>query len=152
MKVSTIHWPAEEWKRAKSLLDRGFSVPMVSQMIGRSQEKLRGKIRWEVMTIEKRQARAEQIKATRQSRAKAPETQLKMEKRTFEKAPAELFTERQKRQRLEHRDLTGAFCGDPLPGYSALDRKLNGETQPSYIDARLAQLQRRPSLPQGPPA
>lgn len=36
------------------------------------------------------------------------------------------LAERAARQRLEHQSLTAAFCGDPLPGYSALDQKRDG--------------------------
>lgn len=37
--------------------------------------------------------------------------------------PDEVVAERDARKRLQPRDLTAAFFGDPLPGYSALDRR-----------------------------
>lgn len=36
--------------------------------------------------------------------------------------PRNAIEEREHRLLLEPRDLTAAFCGDPLPGYSALER------------------------------
>lgn len=40
-----------------------------------------------------------------------------------ENIPALILTEQRHRQSLTPRDLTAAFFGDPLPGYSALDRR-----------------------------
>jgi hypothetical protein len=37
--------------------------------------------------------------------------------------PRDCDIDRRHRQSLEPRDLTAAFCGDPLPGYSALERR-----------------------------
>ncbi|RJP47919.1 MAG: hypothetical protein C4583_15585 [Anaerolineaceae bacterium] len=37
-------------------------------------------------------------------------------------APEEVLAERERRRQLAHRDQTASFCGDPLPGYSALDK------------------------------
>jgi hypothetical protein len=37
--------------------------------------------------------------------------------------PASAIEEQVKRNAAHHRDLTGAICGDPPVGYSALDRK-----------------------------
>jgi hypothetical protein len=37
--------------------------------------------------------------------------------------PQHVLDERERRRELEHTSVTAAFCGDPLPGYSALDRR-----------------------------
>lgn len=39
------------------------------------------------------------------------------------KAPHEVLVEAHSRRALTHLSLTARICGDPLPGYSALDRK-----------------------------
>ena len=39
------------------------------------------------------------------------------------KVPEYLIAERERRKQIEHRSLTAAQFGDPLPGYSALDRR-----------------------------
>ena len=41
----------------------------------------------------------------------------------YGRPPDEVLAEREYRERLPHRDLTAAVCGDPKPGYSALDRR-----------------------------
>lgn len=38
-------------------------------------------------------------------------------------APDRVLAERERRQALEPRSLTAALLGDPLPGYSALDKR-----------------------------
>ena len=37
--------------------------------------------------------------------------------------PDEVLSDRDRRMDLSPRDLSAALCGDPLPGYSALDRR-----------------------------
>jgi hypothetical protein len=37
--------------------------------------------------------------------------------------PQHVWAEAEHRRRLSRRTLTAEFCGDPLPGYSALDRR-----------------------------
>lgn len=37
--------------------------------------------------------------------------------------PAEVLAERDRRKSLERQSLTAIFCGDPLPGESALDQR-----------------------------
>lgn len=38
------------------------------------------------------------------------------------RVPQDVLADRDRRLTLSHRSLTAAFCGDPLPGQSALDR------------------------------
>lgn len=46
----------------------------------------------------------------------------------------------------EHTSLTSQFCGDPLPGRSALDRKRAGLADPEYFDRRMMHVPRKPTL------
>lgn len=46
----------------------------------------------------------------------------------------------------EHHSLTAAFCGDPLPGRSALDRKRAGASDPEYVDRRMVHTPKKPTL------
>ncbi len=46
----------------------------------------------------------------------------------------------------EHQSLTAAFCGDPLPGRSALDQLRAGGAPPEYFDRRTAHLPKKPTL------
>lgn len=66
-----------------------------------------------------------------------------------DKAPAHVLIERAVRRALAPRDLTAAVFGDPLPGRSALDRRLAGEAEPEHIDRRAVQFGPRPTLAGG---
>jgi hypothetical protein len=49
---------------------------------------------------------------------------ISYENRTEEYRPTQIaLAERARRAALKPRDLTAALCGDPLPGYSALERR-----------------------------
>lgn len=118
-------WQPYEWKKVTNLLSRGYSVPAIAAMIGRKDYQLRDKIRWEQMSVEKREERSAQLRARRTRQAleqKTARVHLEVVS-TAKRPPDELLTERQHRSDLKPRDLTAAFFGDPLPGYSALDRK-----------------------------
>ena len=41
----------------------------------------------------------------------------------FDKAPAEILEERERREAIKYESYTAEFFGDPKPGYSALDKK-----------------------------
>lgn len=122
-------WSTEEWQRAAELL-KIHEWRVVAVMIKRPAGSLKEKIRWENMTDEHRQQRRDQLKARRLTlketapsrRRRKPTTpiiQVDPRPRVCKQALAE----RAARRDLEHRDLTGAFFGDPLPGYSALDQR-----------------------------
>ena len=53
------------------------------------------------------------------SHGRKPDSRLE-----FFAIPDEVIAERERRQLAAHRDLTSAICGDPLPGFSALDRRV----------------------------
>jgi hypothetical protein len=40
--------------------------------------------------------------------------------------PPEVIDERNRRLGTPYQSIVAAMCGDPLPGYSALDRRANG--------------------------
>ncbi len=58
-----------------------------------------------------------------------------MEGRSWIEPPARAISERDYRADLQHASLTAAYCGDPKPGYSMLDRR-----------ERIAQLPPRPKI------
>lgn len=122
--TTSTYWPADEWKRAKDLLDCGFTPAAVGAMIGKSAAKVRGKWRWERMTPEQREARQVQINNTRKSRAQEPsERRYQPEMvRNYGKVPDSVIEDRARRQALERCPID-ELLGIPPPGYSALDRK-----------------------------
>ncbi|MDE5451306.1 hypothetical protein GWE18_00245 [Bradyrhizobium sp. CSA112] len=138
-------WGAQEWIRVKHLIGRGHDVASIALMIGRSREQVKGKIRWENMSAEKRQARRDRINARRNESGEYRSTPRPDKPTITHRAPPEALAERAMRLSAPQ-TLTGAFCGDPPIGFSALDRKLSGKAEEPYIDHSLAQLQRKPSL------
>jgi hypothetical protein len=142
-------WSPQEWIRVKHLIGRGHDVAQIALMIGRSKEQLKGKIRWENMTEEKRRARRDRINARRHRNGEHFPSQRVDKPTITHRAPPETLAERALRLSAPQ-TLTGALFGDPPIGFSALDRKLSGKTDEPYLDHRLAQLQRIPSLAQVP--
>jgi hypothetical protein len=136
-------WQPEEWIRVKNLIDRKHNLDYIALVSGRSKEQIKGKIRWETMSEEKRQERRDRLNKYRATVRTI--TRVKPPIMTHRAPPAERLAERAMRL-MAPQTLTGAFCGDPPVGFSALDRKLRGEAEPIYVDHSLAQLQRKPSL------
>jgi hypothetical protein len=137
-------WQPEEWIRVKNLIDRKHNLDYIALVSGRSKEQIKGKIRWETMTEEKKQERRDRLNAYR-NKERGSNKRVKPPIMTHRAPPPELLAEREMRL-MAPQTLTGALCGDPPPGFSALDRKQRGEAEPVYIDHSLAQLQRKPSL------
>lgn len=82
-----------EVERATSMLDDGFSMETVARRLNRSPRGLMDRL-----------------------------VAVGMYARAARGVPANVLAERDAVQAREPRDLTAAFCGDPLPGRSALDR------------------------------
>lgn len=128
---TSYRWPAGLWDRAKAMLDVGKSVEDVSVHIGVELQVLKNKIRWENMSadeIERRRIRMRENRRYQRRQGKglrewdrAP--RLQMERPSAIRPAPGVVEERDYRLSLAPRDLTAAFCGDPLPGYSALDRR-----------------------------
>lgn len=122
-------WTPEQWEEARALFAGGKTRGEIALLVGRPITQVSQKIHWEGLSPERREAvrrrtneRRQRIAGTKPRQPRKPYTPA-ANVVTFEKAPMELFAERAIRQKLEHRDLTGAFFGDPLPGYSALDQR-----------------------------
>lgn len=58
-----------------------------------------------------------------QGRRSGGEYRVKVIKNEQMCIPPEVLADRDRRRDLNHRDLTAAFFGDPLPSYSALERR-----------------------------
>lgn len=123
-------WSAEEWARVTQLLSE-HDKKVVARIIGRSFACLVEKMRWEGMTEAQREARRQQVNLRRRAiNAGIHKAKTRKDRCTpatiasgYAAVSMEALADRAVRQRLEHRDLTGAFFNDPLPGYSALDQR-----------------------------
>jgi hypothetical protein len=59
----------------------------------------------------------------RKSRYIAMMPRYEIEGRNLPEISPEAKADRERRSNLEHPTFTALFCGDPLPGYSALDQR-----------------------------
>jgi hypothetical protein len=116
-------WAAEEWQRAQDLQKQGLGFDDIAVRLNRSGRAVRAKFAKENLTAEQRQQRAEYQRLRRSEEIKTRQ----IAGVTFAKVPtreaASAFAQRDRKLALTPRNLTAAILGDPLPGYSALDRR-----------------------------
>ena len=94
-------WTVAETEKARNLRAKGYTYKMIGRAIGRTEGSVMGKMR----DYSSRNYRATY------GVAKSPDI------------PLWVVTDRNKRVFLEQQDLTGRLMNDPLPGFSALDKK-----------------------------
>ena len=114
-------WSDEEWRHASQLIDGGHAPKVIAQLIGRSYDSLLGKMRYEAMDDEQRQARHDRINAWRRRDGGDSSRKVNVANRPTN----DILAERD-RYLSAPRTLSQLLLGDPPPGYSALDRKRMG--------------------------
>ena len=118
-------WTKEEWSRAQELLATGLGYDDIGVRLRRTTRAVKAKFQKENLTPEQRARRADYQRRKRAEMV-AARTVAGI---TFAKVPRETtamdkaINERNVRINLAPRNLTAALFGDPLPGYSALDRR-----------------------------
>lgn len=90
-----VHWTEKDEKLCRDLIDAGFSRQHIAALIGRTEKAIRNK-----------------MCAPRSIKVHA-----------MHRAAEDLLRARDMRLQIKPRDLTAFLCGDPLPGYSALERR-----------------------------
>jgi hypothetical protein len=119
----------------------------IGRIMGRSHRSCEHRWRWLNMTEEQKKRRNE-AEAIRKAKSGERCTGIKQKGVDAVRpvvASIALLEERAQRMSVP-RTITGIICGDPPPGYSALDRKRRGEKDPVYIDKRLERFRRQPTL------
>lgn len=111
-----IPWTDEETELLLRCIADEMNTRMIAARIGRTMSAVRGRIR------KLRHTHGINIK-TRVYVPRGP--QLRSEMITKWEPPNEIMEEAKRRRSLSRSSLTAEFFGDPLPGYSALDRKLS---------------------------
>lgn len=144
------YWSAEDWQRVQDMLKDGKTPLQIGASVGRTAHQVRSKIQWERTPEQKREERRLLINARRNASGEYKSTP-RPHGYVAGHRPAPGMLEEAQRRLYAPRTISQMLMGDPPPGYSALDRKQRDEQQPIYIDHRLAQLQRKPTLP-GMPA
>jgi hypothetical protein len=115
-------WTADETARALKMRDDKMTIACIAEALGRTPKAVKVRICRLSMTPEERDRRN---KYERDRRAQENTTKIAGIKFEAHKSrvPDGVLSERNARISLQHRDLTAAFFNDPLPGYSALDRR-----------------------------
>ena len=123
-KEAANRWTYEEWERAVKLRASGLGYEDIGIALGRARKAVRAKFAKETLTPTQRQARADYDRRKREENTASLRRVAGIPTEFSVKRPtAELLRERDYRSGLQHRDLTAAFFGDPLPGMSALDKR-----------------------------
>lgn len=118
-----MKWTPEELQTLTTLMGRPLREQMAA-LPGRSKDSIIDKRRILRMTPEQKA----KMRAMQTARAKTYYGKhfTKVEyflPSTGATASSDMLRERDKRVAIPPRDLTAALCGDPLPGFSALDRR-----------------------------
>lgn len=116
MSAGQIPWTEEETARLMRVYRKesaaGYRktswVNIVRAMPGRTRAQCQGKIRYQIHGHLRAQP-GKEVRHESEPRART--------------IPAEVIADAHARSFLSHRSLTSAFCGDPLPGRSALDER-----------------------------
>lgn len=112
----------------------GKSFKTISAEMSIPVQALYSKSKWERMSPEQKARKNARSRASREGtrvekllRVRKYDVEATPPRIQFERAiirpSAELIAERDRRLSQMPRDLTAALCGDPLPGYSALERR-----------------------------
>lgn len=120
MSAIPVRWTAEEWARAKSLLDAGYRVKAVAQILGRDPQNVSSKLQY-MKTTEER-LRDKNWKR-RKKYAGDHGSKIHRVDSIVVAVPAEALVDRNARAAAP-RSLTAFVFGDPPPGWSALDRRI----------------------------
>lgn len=123
--MSSYRWPEELWAQAKALIESGKNLKETALLIGCERQALKSKVCWERATSDVKIKRNEASRRRRfHDKAKTP-PRLQLERQFASSKPSpELIAERDYRLSIAPRDLTAALQGDPLPGFSALERRV----------------------------
>jgi hypothetical protein len=138
---------AETAELLKLMETHGRDFKTIGRLMDRSWRSCEHRWRWLNMTDEQKKRRNE-AEALRKAKSGERCTGIKQKGVDAVRpvvASLDLLEERARRLSVP-RTITGIICGDPPPGYSALDRMRRGEKDPIYIDKRLEQFRRQPTL------
>jgi hypothetical protein len=135
-------WSEEETAILREMVAAGCGLPAIMEKLGRTKPSVRERWRWINLSAEAKGRRLKELNDKRKLRSRYG-TGISL---YASRVPENVLANREARVAAGPRDLTGAFFGDPPRGFSALERV----EEPSWLDRRMAQLQRVPSLAGAP--
>lgn len=118
-------WSTQEEKTLFEMLAAGERASDIARQIGRSLKGVEGKIEYLNLSPLQREERRQALRRRRAKEQAANTTRVHPNGQVVaaSRPSNEVLAERNQRAALMPRDLTAAFFGDPLPGYSALERR-----------------------------
>ncbi len=120
-------WTQDEDTLMQRMRLAGATFEEVAVQVGRAVSTVHNRVRWISMTPEQRAMRATRIRERKREKPSHPYlrgTGIRELNDYVRITPCpQALAERAWRARLAPRDLTASFMGDPLPGFSALDRR-----------------------------
>ena len=107
-----------EVKRAYQLRKQGLTFNQIAVAMGRKYNTIVNRFKWDAMTPEERQINRDRKREWRNTHYGKPKADIAL---PIARPTPEMLADRDRREALPHRDLTGAFFGDPPLGLSALE-------------------------------
>ena len=118
-------WTEEETATLTAMMRAGFGFDDVAAKLpGRSRQSVKERWRWINRSEEIKQARRDRVNRYRAEHRGEPDPGVRRSM-PMQHVPADILIDRDTRL-LAPRSITGTICGDPPPGFSALDRKRQG--------------------------
>ena len=108
----------DEVKRAYQLRRQGLTFNQIAVAMGRKYNTIVNRFKWDAMTPEQRQTNRDRKREWRNNHVNKPKAEIPL---PFTRPTPEMLADRDRREAMPHRDLTGAFFGDPRIGQSALE-------------------------------
>jgi DNA-binding CsgD family transcriptional regulator len=121
-------WSTSESEQLYDLRTSGKTIKEIAAEMGRSEHSVEARWRWLHISEESRERRRQAEYARRRTlgmKVRGRSGACGRSDQTQRSYPVEVFIDRDAREKT-HRTLTAVLCGDPAPGWSALDRKLQG--------------------------
>lgn len=118
----TERWKAYEWQKVVQLKERGFTYEAIAVQLGRTKDEIKSKYLYETMAPARKLKRLERQQAKRQTYTENQRTAYLTGPTPTHRASPDVLLERELRLATP-RSITGVVFGDPVPGWSALDRR-----------------------------
>jgi DNA-binding CsgD family transcriptional regulator len=121
-------WSTSESEQLYDLRTSGKTIKEIAAEMGRSEHSVEARWRWLHISEESRERRRQAEYARRRTlgmKVRGRSGACGRSDQTQRSYPVEVFIDRDAREKTP-RTLTAVLCGDPAPGWSALDRKLQG--------------------------
>lgn len=118
-------WKSDELKRAIDMRESGLLLAEIAVVLGRTEKAVRHKLGYATFSPEQLKQRAAKAKEYRALCGLGAGARVHSNgwDKSMTRPTEDMLQERDRRSAMMPRDITAALFGDPLPGYSALERR-----------------------------